>query len=423
MNRYQQIIGRINYGLFLAIVALLPAPQIVLRYACVAWIILWFLEGRWLTFSLRRSAVRVQVIPFLLFALWYGWKAVSGLWAADHAAWAWQMERYMTFGLLLPVGIWGVNEWYDWRTAGKVLVAGCVSALPIYLGYMTALFYHPEWVPASFLNNEWTQHTDWWMFFSDNISHIKHRLFLCSVELFGAIIAFRLYRKRLRLLLPLWTAMLSVIPLTSSRQSILTAVALFIVGLIALVPKPRRLRYGIAIGISGIVLGAGLLHFHPRMQEFELSDIKEMRELSYYHDVRLNIWGAALQHPQDYIAYGLGAGQSGNYLKDKYQAVHFDGYVAKQYHAHCQYLEEAMEIGLPGLLFFLLAWLSIPVCTSKKGRQTALLFTFLFILNMFTDCVFGKFDGVALWAVGLLFILLQSDPQREEQPAGDTERH
>ena len=164
-------------------------------------------------------------------------------------------------------------------------------------------------------------------------------------------------------------------------------------------------------------------YIHPRMQEFELSDIKEMRELSYYHDVRLNIWGAALQQPQDYIAYGLGAGQSGNYLKDKYQAVHFDGYVAKQYHAHCQYLEEAMEIGLPGLLFFLLAWLSIPVCTSKKGRQTALLFTFLFILNMFTDCVFGKFDGVALWAVGLLFILLQSDPQREEQPAGDTERH
>ena len=78
-----------------------------------------------------------------------------------------------------------------------------------------------------------------------------------------------------------------------------------------------------------------------------------------------------------------------------------------------------MEIGIPGLLFFLLAWISIPLYASKKGRLTAILFTTLFALNMFTDCMFGRFDGIALWAVGLLFILLQSDPQRDEQTAGD----
>ena len=48
MNRYQNILGHINYSLFLAIVALLPFPQIFLRYACVLWIITWALEGRWL---------------------------------------------------------------------------------------------------------------------------------------------------------------------------------------------------------------------------------------------------------------------------------------------------------------------------------------------------------------------------------------
>ena len=141
--------------------------------------------------------------------------------------------------------------------------------------------------------------------------------------------------------------------------------------------------------------------------------------MSYYHDVRFNIWGAALQHPQDYIAHGLGAGQSCNYLIEKYKAVRFDGYVAQQYHAHCQYLEELMEIGIPGLLLFLLAWISIPLYASPKGRLTAILFTTLFALNMFTDCMFGRFDGIAFWAVGLLFILLQSDPQRDEQTAGD----
>ena len=419
MNRYQSIVGRINYGLFLLVVALLPFPQVLLRYACVLWIIAWVLEGRWLTKppSLKGNKM---AIPFILFGAWYAWKAVSVLWSADYAAWAWQMERYLSFGLLVPAGIWGVNGRYNWRTAGKVLVASCVLALPVYIGYMTALFHHPEWVPTQFLNNGWTQYTDRWLFFSQNISHIKHRLFLCSVELFGAVIAFRLYRKRLWLLLPLWAVMLSFIPLTTSRQAVLSAVALGVVGLIDALPKRHRWQYGVVIAAVGLVLGATLMRMHPRMQEVQLSDIKEMRELSYNHEIRLNIWGAALQQPQDYLAYGLGAGQSGNYLNEKYKAVHFDGYVAEQYHAHCQYLEELMEIGLPGLLLFLLAWISIPLYAPKEGRPTAILFTTLFLLNMLTDCIFGKFDGVALWAVGLLFILLQSNPQREEQTARDT---
>ena len=153
MNRYR------HYWLFLTVIALLPAPQLVLRYACVAWIILWFLEGRWLNISYLRSQLsnRTFALPFLLFGAWFVWKLLSGLWAADPVAWKWQMERYLTFILLVPVGLWGVNECYDWRTAGKVLVAACVIALPAYGGCMTVLFYHPEWVPTSFHNNGWIQ--------------------------------------------------------------------------------------------------------------------------------------------------------------------------------------------------------------------------------------------------------------------------
>lgn len=422
MKRYQEIVGRINYGLFLTVIALLPAPQIVLRYTCVLWIVTWFMEGRWCTLSnLRYQISNVKFfVPFVLFGLWYGWIALSGLWAADHAAWAWQMERYMTFALLVPVGLWGVNEKYDWRVAGKVLVASCVIAVPAYLIYMTVLFHHPEWVPYGMLRDKWTQHTEWFAFFSENISHFKHRLFLCSVELFGAVMAFQVYRHRLAVLLPSWAVMLSIIPLTGSRQSIITVVALFLAGTLCVLPAARRWRYGAAIVMAGVVVGAGLLHLHPRMQEVRLSDFKEMRELSYYHDIRLNIWGAALQHPEDYLAHGLGGGQSSNYLSERYQDAGFNYYALRSFNAHNQYLEELMELGIPGLLFFLLAWLSIPLCAHKKGRFTALLFSTLFLLNMFTDCMFGRFCGIALWASGLLFILLQSDPQREEKASGDT---
>ena len=406
--------GRINYGLFLAVVALLPFPQLFLRWAVVLWIITWFLEFRWLQISNIQYPISNLKLPFLLFGAWYIFKLLSGLWASDSAAWAWQMERYMTFGLLIPVGLWGVNEQYQWTTIGKTLVFFCVAAIPIWLLWMTALYLHPEIVPAWALQEDWIQHPDWWTFFSENISHFKHRLFLCSIELFGAIIAFRLYRHRLKVLIPTLLVMLSSIPLTTSRQSILTAVVLIAIGAIFCLPHKHRWVYGTGIALAGVALGITLLANHPRMQSVHIGDLTEMREMSYDHDIRYNIWGAALQHPSDYLAHGLGAGQSAAYLSQQYAEAGFEYYSRKAFHAHNQYLEELMEIGIPGLILFLIAWLSVPLCARKKGRQTAILFTTLFLLNMFTDCMFGKFCGIALWAVGMVLILLQSDSERDE---------
>ena len=62
-----------------------------------------------------------------------------------------------------------------------------------------------------------------------------------------------------------------------------------------------------------------------------------------------------------------------------------------------------MEIGIPGLVLFLLAWLSILFCTEGEGKRFAILFVTLFGLNMLTDCMFGKFDGIALWTVGMVY--------------------
>ena len=416
MSKYKEIVGQINYGLFLVLVALLPFPQILLRYAMGLWLISWLLEGRWWS-NPKSLKENKMAIPFILFGAWYAWKAISGLWAADLAAWSWQLERYMTFVLVVPLALWGVNERYDWKTAGKVLVISCLVAVPGYLIWMTALHAHPEWVPYLNLPEEWIHHENWWTFVAENISFFKHRLFLCSIELFGAVIACQLLRKRWALLIPALIVMLSVIPLTGSRQAIITCAILAILLALMALPQGKRVRYGIAVIAVGMVLGGGLLTLHPRMQEFDWKAITEMRDMSYDHDLRFNIWGAALQHPQDYLAYGLGAGQSSQYMVERFEDAKFDYYALMKYHPHNQYLEELMEIGIGGLLLFLLAWLSIPVCAKKKGRQTAVLFTVLFMLDMLTDCMFGKFDGIALWAAGLFFILLQSYAECDEQTA------
>ena len=414
MSRYQNIVGKINYGLFLTVVALLPFPQLPLRVACVLWIVAWALEGRWLS-KPKPLKDNPMAIPFILFGIWYAWRALSWFWSADHAVWSWAMERYMTFGLMVPVGIWGVNDRYNWRTAGKVLVWSCVAAVPIYLALTTTLFYHREIIDTLQWRADWNYATDnWFVFFTDNISAIKHRLFLCSVELLGVVMAGQIYKEKKWLSGILILTMLSIIPLTGSRQSILTVAALLTIGFLCEMPKRFRLRYGIGVLLLGMIIGGSLLKMHPRMQYFDFTDAKEMRHIDDDHDIRFNIWGAALQQPKDYLWHGLGAGQAKEYIRQKFEKAGYSHIGTQNFHPHNQYLEEWMEIGIFGLLFFLLAWISIPLCAKEKGRQTAILFLTIFGFNMLTDCMFAKFCGIGLWAVAMLFILLQSDSQRQE---------
>ena len=130
LQKYQSTVGQLNYTLFLVTVALLPFPQIFLRYASVAWFATWVFEGRFCTKPSKEDWRKA--IPFVLFGAWYLWKIISGLWAADMDAYGWQLERYMFFGLLIPIGIWGVNSLYDWKQICKVLAISCIAAVAIY---------------------------------------------------------------------------------------------------------------------------------------------------------------------------------------------------------------------------------------------------------------------------------------------------
>lgn len=409
MNRYQDITGKINYGLFLAVVFLLPFPQIALRYACVAWIISWFFEGRWLRIDhLKSQFARTKfAIPFILFALWYLWRILSAVWVTDSHAWGSQIERYLTFGLLLPVGLWGVNKKYDLQQIGRALVTSCVVAVPIYLTLFAVLFYHREIIDTLQWEGRWNYAmTTWYTFVGENISVVKHRLYFCAVELLGAIVAYILYRRRPWVLFPTVAVMLSSILITGSRQSIVTAAILFAIACIYELPQKHRIWYGIGIIVLGLAAGGGLLKMHPRMQQFDLHSVTAITEINETHEERLNIWGAALQQPQDYLWYGLGAGQSANYMKAQYEQLGMTTYAQKGYNCHNQYLEEIMELGLFGLLLFLIAWCTIPICTHGKAQMMAWMFTLLYACNMVTECIFGRFDGIALWAVGMILIAL-----------------
>ena len=414
--------GQLNYILFLIVVALLPFPQVFLRYACVIWICTWLLEGRFV----QKPNVQDwrKMMPFIMFGIWYLWKIISGLWAADQDAYSWQLERYMAFGLLVPIGIWGVNKNYDWKQICKVLTVSCVASAGV---YAFTLYWVYNAQAFNYAIGIYAQQELPIEFFADKVSYIKHRLFLCSTQMMGMMALLYLRKdilckygtiKGWIIIIIGLTSMLALILATGSRASILSGVALLTIWLLYKLPI-RRIRYRIALVLLACGIGLFALSQHPRMQEFDYTDLLSIRETAHDHNIRLNIWGIALDSPKDYSLSGLGAGQSFEYLQHKYKEHGFNQYTL--FNSHNQYLEEWIELGIPGLLFFLLAWSSIPFFNIKRARKTAMMLVTLYALNMLTDCMFGRFDGIALWCVWMVLIRLQADTQGDQQTTRDAQ--
>lgn len=424
LQKYQSAVRQLNYTLFLVTVALLPFPQIFLRYASVAWFATWVLEGRFYTKPSKEDWRKA--IPFLMFGAWYLWKIISGLWVADIDAYCWQLERYLFFGLLVPVGIWGVNSLYDWKQICKVLAISCVAAVAMYTFTLFWVF------NANIFNFDIVPHTLkplTFDFFADKISSIKHRLFLCSTEMMG-IMALLYVRKDVLskfgkykgwfLIIGGIVMMISFIVATGSRASILSGVALISIWLLYKLPI-RHIRYKIALIIFACAVGLFALSQHPRMQEFDYTRLMSIRNVEKGENVRLNIWGTALDSPEDYSLYGLGAGQSTPYLQKKFVEKGLVNYAKISFAAHNQYLTEWMEIGVIGMIFFILAWISIPYFNTHQARKSAMILLTLYGLNMLTDCMWGTFDGIILWAVWMLLIRLQANTQADQQSSRNTQ--
>ena len=399
---------KINYVLFILVVFLLPFPQIFLRYTIVAWGVSWLLEGRWL----RKPQPNSFLVPCILFAVWFAWEAVSALWAGAPALTGAELERHLAIPMLLPVALWGVNEHYDLRMTRRVLMYGCLAAVPVY-------FFTMFWVYNHACIEQASEHlVAQWMpigFFEGNVSAIKHRLFLSSVEMVG-IIAVCHRRKELcarygvvegwLLTVAAIVTMATLVIASGSRASLFTGIVLIAIALIEHTPVKWRMLGTMTTLVIGVVMSICIVEWHPRMQSFEWEHLK-LNQLDADRNARLNIWSMALDRPKDYLWHGVGAGNSTTYLQQRYAEHGYTTYILKSYNSHNQYLTELLELGIFGLVLFCVAWFSLLYFPKKgKPRQAAAYLTAIYMLNMLTDNMFGRFDGLALYCACLLICML-----------------
>jgi O-antigen ligase len=131
-------------------------------------------------------------------------------------------------------------------------------------------------------------------------------------------------------------------------------------------------------------------------------------------EARINIWYSALQEPEDYIWHGVGVGCNSEYLTPVYDSLHWDKFKKRQFNAHNQYLGILINLGIFAALFFLLTWLLLPIWHKGRVRQFATLIALTIGLNMLTENMLDRIDGVIVTSVSMLVIALLSRVQLEK---------
>ena len=129
-NRYLQIVEKINYLLFVVAICMLPFPTRISLYTWELWFVSWLFEGRFL----RKENFQWQkgIIPIVLCVVWVLWELISCAWAINKTDATNMLVRHLSFVMILPVALWGVNSQYDLWKAAKWFIVSSISSIFIY---------------------------------------------------------------------------------------------------------------------------------------------------------------------------------------------------------------------------------------------------------------------------------------------------
>ena len=410
---YSRIIQQVNYLLFIVVVCMLPFPTKLSLYAWLVWMVSWLLEGRFL----RREYLRWHqgLIPIVALTVLLLWELISCTWAIHTTDAVNMIVRHLSYITILPIALWGVNQHYDWIKIAKCFIISCIASIFIYGIYIYGFAYRD-------LLSQLPSAEAVWSLFGDKVSYIKHHLYYGNLLNLAIVVLLQIRVQVLSasrhkavataiFFLCLLLLVLGVV-WSGSRANMLTLLVVSAVAVILPLRGHTRSLVAAIVCIFGIVIGALLFTLHPRFDQLELEHVTERSSFQTHQiEPRINIWYSAMQQPEDYIWHGVGVGGNSAYLTSQYAEQQWDAFQRRQFNAHNQYLGTLINLGIFAAIFFLLLWLLYPVWYTARVRQFATLFALTVGLNMLTENMLDRIDGVIVTCASMLVIALLSRAQ------------
>lgn len=412
-NKYLQIIRYVNYILFVVAACMLSFPTRVSLYAWGLWLLTWFMEGRFV--NKNNLQWNKGLIPLCLLLLWVLCEAVSYVWSIDREDTLNMLIRHLSFILIMPIALWGVNEHYNWRRIAHCFVLTTIISVFVY-GIYIYFVWHWDYIC---MYHSLPEHVRSWTYYANQISLLKHRFYYGTILNLAVIVLFKSRdfalsfnsdnRKNTFFFFVKLVLLTMGVVMSGSRANLITLLVIVCVALLQPMKGKTRAWLASMVAVVSIFFLVLMFNFHPRFEQLHWkgTSVQEFKP-TYVVEPRINIWYMALQNPQDYLLHGVGAGANSEYLKPIYYAFHMDEFAKRDYNAHSQYLATCIDMGVLIAFFFTLIWLLYPLFYKGKCRQLATLVALLIALNMLTENMLARIDGVITTCFALLVITLLS---------------
>ncbi len=420
MNTYRRIIEQINYLAFLVLLCAMPYAFPFIRFFGLVWAVSWLFELRFL----KRENIclsKPRLFVAIGFTVWVLWNIISVLWAGNKSLAGLTIERDI-YLLIVPIMmIFGVNEQYNWQQCIKLLTISAAISVGVYLFtnyWMLNIDYAHNKHISTRVDIDWANLKDFTL-------TMKHRLHYTTLFCLAIIGINTLFVQRLTnikqtigyglglawfLLATYWTDSRAAI-INLGLIAILTALWIWT----RYAPRTVRQKVIAALIVAVLIVGglAAVYKFHPRNANISLELFRNLPEGTTPHcEPRLAIWSAALENPGDYSLYGVGVGNSYDYIQAKYIAHGWKAYYTYHYSTHSQLLATWIELGLAAMILWILFWLAIPFFFRGKERYWTACISAVVLVNMSTDLFLGGVEGIVFVIVAFILLdVLSKEPK------------
>ena len=164
----------------------------------------------------------------------------------------------------------------------------------------------------------------------------------------------------------------------------------------------RQVRLAVVASVCIPILFIGVICSHKTTRE-RFADAfsfgKSIEETQYGgYQLRFEYWKSAWQVIQNQPVLGVGTGDAWDEIIQAHRSRGFKVGVKERSHAHNQYIQYWMTLGIPGLLI-LLANLFVPVFIAIQRKQYFYLaFLMLIVLTCLTDTMLGFYKFIFFFA-------------------------
>lgn len=399
-------IAKINFYSFLFFLISISFNDRLMIYSFDFWLLTYvadfIINRRWNRIKITKN--KILFIPFILVFL----GSIATITYSKDVTSGWHIiERQLPIVFIMLIGSLGLNEYYTLEISLKTLTIGVILSILCILFIIFFQVILTGYHRGDFLFNRTA-------YVQDVIGTFRHRSYLGLIGLYALISVYFLFKENLlnkleKAYFPLGSVgIIAIIFLSEARIIIVSfCILIFLIMLVeGSVLIKNKVVYFSALLII-IILFFALGHQLPRYQHLIHSDYLKSEKLATI-EPRVYIWSDSWNLIKSNWLFGYGLGDVQDELDTHYKRRGFVNGYNHHYNAHNQFLQSALEGGIPSVIILLSTFAGLILISVINKKMLGVLLTIVLLMSFLVESLLHRILGVILFSIVPLIISMQN---------------